>query len=120
MSLTKIKLVKGDQVVVRVGKDKGKIGRVLATHRHSNKVTVEGINIVKHHKKPSRAHPQGGIIELTQPIPVAKVGLYKPDTKTTHRVAYQLKADGQKLRVYSGTDQAVKLRASKSKTKDKQ
>jgi large subunit ribosomal protein L24 len=50
----KIRLKKGDTVVVRSGKYKGKTGKVTATHPTENKVTVEGINIVKKHMKPNR------------------------------------------------------------------
>ena len=60
----KIRLKKGDLVMVRSGKDKGKTGKVLATHPQENKVTVEGINVVKRHVKPNRTHPQGGICGL--------------------------------------------------------
>ena len=59
----KIRLKKGDTVVVRSGKYKGKTGKVVATHPDMNKVTVEGINIVKKHQKPNREHPQGAILE---------------------------------------------------------
>ncbi len=52
----KIRLKKGDTVVVRLGKYKGQTGKVLATHPRENKVTVEGINIVKKHVK-AKPHP---------------------------------------------------------------
>ena len=60
----KIKLKKGDLVVVRTGKFKGKTGKITATHPKENKVTVEGINIVKKHMKATQARPQGGIVEI--------------------------------------------------------
>jgi large subunit ribosomal protein L24 len=58
-NLFKIRLKKGDTVVVRAGKYKGKTGKIVATHPSDNKVTVEGINIVKKHVKPNSTHPQG-------------------------------------------------------------
>ena len=64
----KIKLKKGDNVVVLSGKYKGKTGKVLATHPRENKVTVEGVNIVKKHQKPNKAYPQSSIIEMTKPM----------------------------------------------------
>lgn len=70
----KIRLQKGDTVMVRAGKDKGKTGKVTATYPATNKVLVEGVNIVKKHQKPNKQYPQGGIIELTKPIDVSKVG----------------------------------------------
>ncbi len=64
----KIRLKKGDTVVVRAGKYKGQTGKIIAVHPTLNKVTVEGVNIVKKHQKPNKAHPQGGIIPITRPI----------------------------------------------------
>jgi large subunit ribosomal protein L24 len=69
----KIRIKKNDTVVVRSGKYKGRTGKVLATHPATNQVTVEGINIVKKSRKPSKTHPQGGIFEITKPIAVSKV-----------------------------------------------
>ena len=71
--LFKIRIKKGDTVMVRSGKYKGKTGKVLQVHPKLNKVTVEGINIVKKHQKPTQAKPQGGIMELTKPIWASKV-----------------------------------------------
>ena len=61
----KIRLQKGDTVVVLVGKDKGKTGKVTAVHPALNKVTVEGVNIVKKHVKPNRTYPQGDIARFS-------------------------------------------------------
>jgi large subunit ribosomal protein L24 len=66
--LFKIRLKKGDTVIVRIGKYKGKTGKIVATHPRENKVTVEGINIVKKHVKPTQQHPQGAIVEITKPM----------------------------------------------------
>lgn len=104
----KIKLKKGDTVVVRSGKYKGKTGKVLATHPQDNKVTVEGINIVKKHVKPNRANPQGGIIEMTKPIWVSKVGLVEPTSKKASRIAMKLDKDGKKVRVFVKTGKEIK------------
>ena len=104
----KIRLKKGDTVVVRAGKYKGKSGKVTATHPALNKVTVEGINIVKKHTKPNRQYPQGGIIEITKPIAVSKVGLQDPTTKKPSRVGYKFDKDGNKVRVFAKTQKEVK------------
>ena len=77
----KIRLKKDDLVIVRSGKYKGKTGKVSATHPSLNKVTVDGINIVKKHVKPNRQHPQGAIVELTKPIWVSKVSIVEPSSK---------------------------------------
>ncbi len=74
----KIKLNINDMVEVISGKYKGKTGKVVKTHPKINKVTVEGINIAKKHQKPNKKYPQGGIIEINQPIWVSKVKLITP------------------------------------------
>src|SRR4051794_28467078 len=89
-TLTKIRLKKDDIVIVRAGKYKGKTGKITVVHPYENKVTVEGINIVKKHVKPSPAHPQGGIIELTKPIWVSKVGIQEPTSKKPSRIGYKV------------------------------
>lgn len=96
----KIRLQKGDTVMVRSGKYKGRSGKVLATHPALNKVTVEGINIVQKHLKPTRTHPQGGVIEITKPIWVSKVGILEPTKKRPSRIGYKLSKDGVKTRLF--------------------
>lgn len=103
----KIRLQKGDTVVVRAGKYKGKTGKVLATHPADNTVTVEGINIVKKHQKPNRAHPQGGILEITKPIAVSKVGVQDPTTKKASRIGYKVTKD-KKVRVAKKSGKELK------------
>lgn len=103
----KIRLQKGDTVIVRSGKDKGKTGVILATHPKENKVTVEGINVVKKHVKPNRQHPQGNIIELTKPIWVSKVAIVD-DKKKPSRIGYKVAKDGTKTRVAKTTGKEIK------------
>ena len=95
----KIRLQKGDTVMVRSGKYKGKTGKVTATYPATNKVLVEGINIVKKHQKPNKQYPQGGIIELTKPIDVSKVGILDATKKKPSRIGYKIMATGKKKRV---------------------
>jgi large subunit ribosomal protein L24 len=104
----KIRLKKGDTVVVRIGKDKGKTGKIVATHPRENKVTVEGINIVKKHVKPSKANPQGGIIPMTKPIWVSKVAIVDPATKKPSRIGYKLSDKGEKTRVFKSSGKEIK------------
>ena len=104
----KIRLKKDDQVIVLAGKYKGKTGKVLATHPQENKVTVDGINIVKKHQKPNKAYPQGGIIELTKPIWVSKVSVVDPTSKKPTRIAYSLDKEGKKIRIYSKSKKEMK------------
>lgn len=108
MSIYKIRLKKDDTVIVLAGKYKGKTGKVLATHPTQNKVTVDGINIVKKHQKPNKAYPQGGIIELTKPIWVSKVAAYEPTSKKASRIGYKSDKDGKKIRVYKTSGKEMK------------
>jgi len=104
----KIRLKKGDTVIVRTGKYKGQTGKITATHPRENKVTVEGINIVKKHVKPNRTHPQGGIIEITKPIDVSKVAIVDPSTKKASRIGYEFDKDGNKVRVFKASGKEIK------------
>lgn len=104
----KIRIKKGDTVMVRTGKYKGKSGKVLAVHPTLNKVTVEGINVVKRHRKPTRINPQGGIFEITQPVWVSKVGLLDSAAKKPSRIGYKLGKDGSKTRVLKSSGKEIK------------
>ncbi len=104
----KIRLQKGDTVIVRAGKYRGQTGKVTATFPRENKVTVDGINIVKKHVKPNQQHPQGAIIELTKPLWVSKVSVVEPTTKKASRIGYQFDKDGKKTRVYKTTGKEIK------------
>ena len=104
----KIRLKKGDTVVVRAGKYKGKTGKITATHPTENKVTVEGINIVKKHVKPNKEHPQGAIVELTKPMWVSKVAVIDPTSKKPTKIGYQIDKDGVKTRIYKKSGKEIK------------
>lgn len=104
----KIRLKKGDTVIVRSGKYKGKTGKVVATHAMENKVTVEGINVVKKHLKPNREYPQGGIIEMTKPIHVSKVAIMEPTSKKATRVVFTVDKTGKKVRTYKSSGKEIK------------
>ena len=108
MPIFKIRLQKGDTVMVRSGKYKGKTGKITATHPADNKVTVEGINIVKKHQKPNRQHPQGGIVEITKPIDVSKVGVLDATAKKASRIGYKVTKEGKKSRVLKTSGKEIK------------
>ncbi|HSX31823.1 MAG TPA: 50S ribosomal protein L24 [Candidatus Saccharimonadales bacterium] len=103
-----MRLKKGDTVIVLAGKYKGKTGKITATHPTLNKVTVEGINIVKKHVKPNRTYPQGGIIEMTKPVWVSKVAIVEPTTKKASRIGYAIGKDGVKTRVFKKSGKEIK------------
>lgn len=104
--ISKIRLKKGDSVVVRTGKYKGKIGKVLAVHPDLNAVTVDGVNIIKKHQKPNKTHPQGGIIEITKPIAVSKVGFN--DNGKPSRIGYKIDKEAKKVRIVKTTGKEIK------------
>jgi len=104
----KIRLKKGDSVMVRAGKYKGKTGKVTAVHPKENKVTVEGINIVKRHRKPTQLQPQGGIFEITKPIDVSKVGALDSAAKKPSRIGFKIGQDGKKVRVLKSSGKEMK------------
>jgi large subunit ribosomal protein L24 len=104
----KIRIKKGDTVMVRSGKYKGKIGKVLQVHPKLNKVTVEGVNIVKRHQKPTQAKPQGGILELTKPIWVSKVGLLDNTAKKPSRIGFKIDDKGAKTRILKTSGKEIK------------
>jgi large subunit ribosomal protein L24 len=107
-TIYKIRLKKGDTVVVLSGKDKGKSGQITTIHPLLNKVTIEGLNVVKKHQKPTKKHPQGGILEISKPIWVSKVAVVDPSTKKPSRIAYNLDKDGKKIRVYASSQKEIK------------
>jgi large subunit ribosomal protein L24 len=95
MAAAKIK--KGDSVVVRSGKDKGRTGTVLQVMPKDGKVLVQGINVAARHRKPSQENPQGGIDRREAPMHISKVAYAGADGKPT-RVRFETK-DGKKVRV---------------------
>lgn len=104
----KIKLRKGDMVVVIRGRLKGRSGRVTAIHPRTNKVTVGELDVVKRHVKPSRENPQGGIIEVNRPLFVSKVALVEPKSGKPTRVGCRISADGKRERIYKRSGQPVR------------
>ena len=103
--MKKIKIKKGDIVKVISGEHKGSDGSVVKIFKTTNKLIIEGINIVKKHKKPDSNNPQGGIVEKEAPIEIANVSLVTSDGKPT-RVGFRLE-DGKKVRYSKKTDELV-------------
>ena len=102
MAAAKIK--KGDSVVVRSGKDKGRTGTVLQVLPKDGKVLVSGVNVIARHRKPSQTNPQGGIDRIEAPMAISKVGL-AVDGKAS-RVRFE-ERDGKKVRVAVKSGEAI-------------
>ena len=101
------KIKKGDQVIVRTGKDKGKTGRVSSVLKN-DKVLIEGINQVKKNQQPNpNAGISGGIIVKDMPINISNIGLFNPETKKADRVGFKFLEDGKKVRYFKSTNEVV-------------
>ena len=93
------KIKKGDSVVIRSGKDKGRTGTVMQVMPKDGKVLVQGVNVAARHRKPSQANPQGGIDRRDAPMAISKVGLADPKTGKATRVRFETAQDGSKTRI---------------------
>ena len=99
----------GDTVVVIAGKNKFTVdkkgnktlttGKVLKAFPKTNKVLVEGVNIVKKHVKPNQAQASGSIVEVEAPINVSKVAILDPKKNVPTRVSIKIDENGNKVRV---------------------
>jgi large subunit ribosomal protein L24 len=85
-----------DIVVVLSGDNKGARGKVIKVDEKNGKVTVQGVNLVYKHMKPSRQNQQGGRLSKEMPIDVSKVALIDPSTNTPTRTGVRYRADGSK------------------------
>jgi len=106
--LYKIRIKTGDTVMVRSGKYRGRTGKVLAVYPKLNKAKVEGINVVKKHRKPTQQHPQGGIIDINKPIWIGKLGILDSVSKKPSRVGYKTTGSGGKIRILKTSGKEVK------------
>lgn len=100
------KIKKGDTVIVRTGRDKGKSGEVTKVFVTENKVLVSGINTVKRHTKPG-AGGNGGIITKEAPIHVSNVALADPKDGKATRVGFKVGKDGTKQRIAKRSGEVI-------------
>ena len=97
------KIRKGDEVIVRTGRDEGKRGTVLKRIDETH-VLVEGVNTVKKHTKPNPMKGQtGGITDKTMPIDISNVALFNPATQKADRVGFKILDDKRRVRVFRST-----------------
>src|SRR5580698_6168734 len=94
-----MRIHKGDQVIVRAGKDKGKKAEVVRAFPAEHKVIVEGVNVAKRHAKPTRATQQGGVIDKFMPIHVSSVALVCKSCDQPTRIGMKFDDDGTKVRI---------------------
>ena len=98
------KIRKGDDVIVRTGKDKGRRGTVLQVF-DDGRLLIEGINIAKKHVKPNpNVGEPGGIVDKAMPVEVSNVLIFNPKSKKGERVGFRVEEDGSKVRVFNSGD----------------
>lgn len=95
----KIRLKKGDKVLVLSGKDKGKEGKIVAVSPKEGKLIVEGVNVVSKHVKPRRAGEEGGIFKTESALYACKVQLVCSKCGKATRIAHKIAEDGKKKRI---------------------
>lgn len=96
--MPKMKIKKGDNVVVISGRDKGKAGEVLRVLPAERRLIVQGIHIARRHTKPRMGDP-GGIVEKELTIHVSNVAHVDPQSGKPTRVGYRTLDDGRKVRI---------------------
>jgi large subunit ribosomal protein L24 len=94
----KLKIRKGDKVIVRTGRDKGKSGEVLRVFPQEMRAIVQGINVVRRHQKQAPGK-EGGIVSKEMPIHISNIALRDPKTDKPTRVGYKALADGKTVRI---------------------
>ena len=104
-----MKIHKGDTVKVLRGKDAGVIGKVVSVNSGENRVTVEGVNKVYKHVRPSQRNPQGGRLHKEMPIDASKLVVICPKTNKPTRVGYRFLDDGSKERYAKVSDHSLGL-----------
>ena len=102
----KIKLKKGDEVIVLAGKDKGKTGKILKVNPGINKAIVTGINKMKKHQKPDN-NQAGGIVEKEMPLHISNVAYYDPTLKRGVKIGFKFSNKGKKIRYNKQTQKEV-------------
>ncbi len=93
----KLKIRKGDKVIVRTGRDKGKVGEVLRVFPNDDRALVQGVNMVRRHQKQT-AGKEGGIISKEMPIHISNIALRDPKDGKPTKVGYKILKDGKKVR----------------------
>lgn len=103
------KIIKGDDVIVLSGKNKGTRGTVLSVVSE-DRIIVENVNIIKKHTKPNpQVGEPGGIIEKESPIHISNVAIFNPATKKADRVGIRVLEDGKKVRYFKSNDEVVDI-----------
>ena len=101
------KIKQGDEVIVCVGREKGKLGRV-SKMLENDRVLVEGVNLVKKHQKGNpNLGISGGIVDKNMPIHVSNIAIFNPKTKKADRVGFRVDSDGKKVRFFKSNKETI-------------
>jgi large subunit ribosomal protein L24 len=104
----KLNIRKGDTVKVIAGDSKGQQGKVLSVNKATNRVVVEGLNMVSKHTKPNATNTEGGIIKKEAPIHISNVMLIDPKSGKPTRVGRKLNDAGKLVRVAKKSGEVIK------------
>jgi large subunit ribosomal protein L24 len=100
-------VTRGDTVRVMRGDDKGKEGKVLRVYPKTGRITIEGVNIVKRHRKARRENEQSGIIDMPAPLHASNVMLLDPKSGAPTRTRARIDEDGTKERISAKSGDAI-------------
>ncbi|HEU4786320.1 MAG TPA: 50S ribosomal protein L24 [Gemmatimonadaceae bacterium] len=100
-------VAKGDTVRVMRGDDKGKEGKIIRVYTKTGRVTVEGVNIVKRHRRARTPDEQSGIVDFPAPIHASNVMLLDPKSGNPTRIRRQIDEDGTKERIAVKSGEAI-------------
>jgi large subunit ribosomal protein L24 len=104
--MARLKIKKGDRVVVVTGGDKGRTGEVLRVLVAEGRVLVQGVNMVKRHYRPRPGNP-GGILEREAPIHISNVAHLDPRDNKPTRVGIKRAPDGRRIRIARRSGEAI-------------
>jgi len=105
--MPKLKIRKGDRVVVITGRDKGKQGEVVRVMPDDSRVVVQGVNMMKRHQKARRAGEESAIIAKEASIHVSNVAHIDPSSGKPTRVGFKILDDGRKVRVARASGESI-------------
>ena len=109
MSGVKLKLKKDDIVEIMAGREKGKKGKILALFPNEGRLTVEKLNMLKRHTKPSAQNKQGGIVEKEAPVHLSNLAIEDPKDAQPTRVGFKTLEDGRKVRFAKRSGEVIDL-----------
>ncbi len=102
------KIKKGDEVILRTGKDRGKRGKVVKTLPKLSRVLVEGVNLVTKHIKGSQQEP-GKVVKREASVHISNVALYNPTTQKADKIGFKTLEDGRKVRYFKSNQEIVEI-----------